>query len=65
MRKKRMIGRRCYDHLGGALGAALLETYLANGWLAAEEGKTTVYRVTEAGREAFAKMGLVLDPETL
>lgn len=59
-----LIGKKCYDHLGGRLGAALLELYLSNGWIIpSEEGKKTVYRLTEKGAAAFAEMGLRVEPE--
>ncbi len=56
--EKRLTGRKCYDHLGGRLGAMLLELYLQNGWIVLEEGKSTVYAVTPKGEEAFGQMGL-------
>lgn len=66
MPQKRLVGKRCYDHLGGKLGAALLELYLSNGWMKAEEEeKKTVYNLTEEGAAAFARMGLPVDPEEL
>lgn len=58
MAEKSLTGKKCYDHLGGKLGAALLELYLSNGWLEAEEGKGTVYKLTEKGTAAFSEMGL-------
>lgn len=64
MSQKGLFGKKCYDHLGGRLGAALLELYLSNGWMEAEaEKKGTVYRLTEKGAAAFAEMGLRIDPE--
>ena len=59
-----LLGKKCYDHLGGRLGAALLELYLSNGWIIpSEEGKKTVHRLTEKGAAAFAEMGLPVPPE--
>lgn len=58
-KRETLVGRRCYDHMGGRLGAALLALYLKNGWLEEyPEGKATIYRMTAAGRSAFAQMGL-------
>lgn len=51
-------GRRCYDHLGGRLGALLLDLYVREGWIELKEGKSTTYRVTEKGRAQFEAMGL-------
>ena len=61
MQNKPLIGKKCYDHMGGKLGAVLLLFYLEQGWLEpVEEGKSTVYKLTDAGYAAFAKMGLDL-----
>lgn len=57
----KMTGRKCYDHLGGKLGAKLLEFYLDQGWIESEEGKSTVYVITEKGYDEFKKMGLLID----
>lgn len=57
---KPMSGRKCYDHLGGKLGAALFQFLLENGWICLEEGKSTVYVMTERGEKGFAKLGLKL-----
>ena len=56
--EKRVTGRKCYDHLGGSLGAMLFELYLQNGWIVLEEGKSTVYAITPRGIDAFRQMGL-------
>lgn len=65
MAEKKLLGKKCYDHLGGKLGAALLELYLSNGWLEAEEGKGTVYRLTGKGAAVFSEMGLQVEGENL
>lgn len=66
MPQKRLLGKKCYDHLGGKLGTALLELYLSKGWVTgSEEGKGTTYRLTQKGAAAFAQMGLRVDPEEL
>jgi len=57
-RGRRPLSRTCLDwserrsHLGGALGAALLEMMIARGWLRRGEGR--VLRFTPAGTKAFA-----------
>ena len=56
--EKRLTGRKCYDHLGGKLGAMLFSLYIQNGWISLEEGKSTVYTVTPKGDEAFKQIGL-------
>ena len=61
MQTKPLTGKKCYDHMGGKLGSVLLLFYLEQGWLEPEEnGKSTVYKITEEGYDAFAKMGLDL-----
>ena len=54
-------GRKCYDHLGGKLGERLLNRLLELEWLKLEEGKSTVYEVTEKGYEELTKLGIDLD----
>ena len=57
-RGRRPICRSCLDwserraHLGGALGAALLERVLARGWARRAEGRVIAF--TSAGSRAFA-----------
>lgn len=58
MHAKKMTGRKCYDHLGGKLGAELFEFYLSQKWIVLDEGKSTVYVITEKGYDEFKKMGL-------
>jgi predicted transcriptional regulator len=55
---KKMKGRKCYDHLGGKLGALLLNNLLEKNWIELEEDKTTVYIITEKGKKEFKKMGI-------
>jgi hypothetical protein len=42
-------------HLGGALGAALLDTYLARGWVLRSQRSRAV-NITPKGNAAFAKV---------
>lgn len=51
-------GRRCYDHLGGRLGAGLLALYLEKSWLEKKPGTSTAYQITDSGREVFGSLGL-------
>jgi predicted transcriptional regulator len=55
---KEIKGRKCYDHLGGKLGAILLNNLLEKNWIKLEEDKTTVYIITEKGKKEFKKMGI-------
>jgi DNA-binding transcriptional ArsR family regulator len=58
---RRGFARACVDltqrrpHIGGALGAALLEMYLARGWVLRMRGSRAV-SITPRGSEAFAKL---------
>jgi hypothetical protein len=62
-RSKRHIARRCLDwterrsHIGGALGAELLQYFLAEGWLARCR-ESRALRVTQKGRISFVKLGV-------
>ena len=59
-RSKRAFARACVDltqrrpHLGGALGAALLDLYIARGWILRARHSRAV-SITPRGREAFGK----------
>jgi DNA-binding transcriptional ArsR family regulator len=58
---RRSFARACVDltqrrsHIGGALGAALLEMYLARGWILRMRGSRAV-SITPKGSQAFARM---------
>lgn len=50
--------RSCYGHLGGTLGGRLFERLLELGWIEREGDKTTVYSLTECGKQAFLELGV-------
>ena len=58
---RRGFARTCVDltqrrpHIGGALGAALLEMYLARGWILRMRGSRAV-SITPKGSQAFARL---------
>jgi hypothetical protein len=58
---RRSFARACVDltqrrsHIGGALGAALLEMYLARSWILRMRGSRAV-SITPKGSQAFAKI---------
>lgn len=60
-RSRRAFARACVDltqrrpHIGGALGAALLEVYLARGWILRMRGSRAV-SITPKGTEAFHRL---------
>lgn len=61
--RPRLLARRCLDwterrpHVGGALGAALMQQFLADGWLARTRGSRVV-RITHKGLRSFTHLGL-------
>lgn len=64
MRCYEFTGKKCYDHLGGKLGAALFDFLVLQKWIELKEGTSTFYILTEIGLENFAKIGLEL-PKTI
>lgn len=56
--KKRLKAKSCYGHLGGMLGNRLFERMLELGWFEREDGKVTVYRLTETGKEELTQLGV-------
>lgn len=64
MRCYEFTGKKCYDHLGGKLGAALFDFLVLQKWIELKEGTSTSYILTEIGLENFAKIGLEL-PKTI
>lgn len=64
MRCYEFTGKKCYDHLGGKLGAALFDFLVLQKWIELKEGTSTSYILTEIGYENFAKIGLEL-PKTI
>jgi|AGTN01.3.fsa_nt_gi hypothetical protein len=59
--KKKLKGRNCYGHLGGKLGERILERLIELDWVKLEEGKSTVYEITEKGNVELTKLGVNLD----
>ncbi len=47
--------RTCYDHIAGALGVSLHDSFLERKWLAAS---ALEYELTPAGTEAFERLGM-------
>jgi DNA-binding transcriptional ArsR family regulator len=59
--ERRVFARACVDltqrrpHLGGALGAALLDLYVAQGWILRAQ-RSRVVSITPKGTESFRRM---------
>lgn len=60
MKTAELTGKKCYNHLGGKLGAALFEFLVQEGWIVSREETPTTYEITEKGRDGFRQMGLDL-----
>lgn len=65
MKTNEFTGKKCYDHLGGKLGAALFEFLVQQEWIRLKQGTPTAYIVTEKGYDNFLKMGLELPRVTI
>jgi hypothetical protein len=57
-KKAVMTGRKCYDHLGGKLGAKLFDYLIENQIIGLDGDKKTVYIITEKGTKWLKKIGL-------
>lgn len=58
--KKRVMANDCYHHLGGHLGAVVMERIIEQGWL--EETGNGRFQITPAGVKGFAKWGIDVKP---
>lgn len=59
--KTKLKARTCYGHLGGKLGQLLFERLVELEWFTLEEGRATVYQVTEKGRQELGKLGVPIE----
>ena len=51
--------RTCYDHLAGTLGVALLDAFVQQGWLVADDlADTRSYSISSEGQKAFSGVGI-------
>ncbi len=50
--------KSCYGHLGGTLGNRLFERLLDLGWFERDADKTTVFSLTELGKQEFCKLNV-------
>ena len=65
MKETALVGKKCYNHLGGKLGAALFEFLVQEAWIVQKTEGSTAYEITEKGREGFRQMGLELPDDIL
>lgn len=57
----KLKAKTCYGHLGGTLGQLIFERLIELEWFQLDEGKSTVYQVTEKGYQELKKLGVPLD----
>ncbi|MEN6462605.1 MAG: hypothetical protein ABFC94_14715 [Syntrophomonas sp.] len=55
---KILKAKSCYGHLGGTLGNRLFERLLELNWFEREQDTSTMYRLTETGKEEFTRLGV-------
>jgi len=52
--------KTCYNHIGGKLGALILEQFIEKSWIAKENPGDKHFFITDEGQKEFAKLGLDL-----
>lgn len=52
--------KMCFSHIGGKLGALLMEAFLDKGWLAKQEPAGKHFYITDKGQKEFTKLGVDL-----
>jgi hypothetical protein len=57
----KLTGRKCYDHLGGKLGALLFDRMMEENWIKLAEDRSTVYELTEVGNKKLSELGIFTD----
>lgn len=58
--KSKKPAKSCYDHLGGKLGALLMEQFIEKGWIAKESSGDKYFFITDIGQQEFSKLGIDL-----
>ena len=64
MRSNELTGKKCYDHLGGKLGATIFSFLIKEEWIEPQNGTPTTYVITKKGSENFKELGLSLPTTT-
>lgn len=65
MRSYEFAGKKCYNHLGGELGATLFDFLISQKWIKLKEKSSNSYIITDIGYENFAKIGLELPKDII
>ena len=60
MHSKHKPAKTCYSHLGGKLGALLLEQFIEKQWIAKALPGDKQYYITPLGEKEFGKLGVDL-----
>jgi hypothetical protein len=50
----------CYSHIGGRLGALLMEQFIGNGWIKRQGEDDRHYVMTTKGAAGFTELGIDL-----
>jgi len=58
--KDKKTAKVCYSHIGGKLGALLLEQFAQKGWLKKAEVSDKHFLITAKGEKEFMKLGIDL-----
>jgi hypothetical protein len=58
--KEELPAKVCYSHIGGKLGALLMEAFHDKGWIARHKATDKHFYITEVGMKEFRKLGIDL-----
>lgn len=59
--QKVIKAKKCYGHLGGKLGDRIFDRLFELQWFKLEDEKSTVYEITEKGKEGLKKLGVNIE----
>lgn len=59
--KPKLKARKCFGHMGGKIADRIFERMIALDWFQLEEGKSTVYVLTEKGYRELQNLGVNLN----
>lgn len=57
----RLKARKCFGHMGGKVADRIFERLIELEWFQLEEGKSTVYVLTEKGYKELINLGVNLN----
>ncbi len=50
----------CFEHIGGKLGAMLMEAFVENGWIAKTNAGDKHFHITDIGQQELTNLGVDL-----